>query len=65
MFGKILTSLLKLVMTGRKSSILDVWQGFEFAFVTIDCSSKSVDIFRDVWTKTNIVYVLLFNIFAE
>ena len=42
MFDKILSSLLKSVTTCVKSSILDIWQDFEFAFVTINYFRKNI-----------------------
>ena len=40
MFGKILSLPLKPVTTCGKSSISDVWEGFEFAFVVINYFGK-------------------------
>ena len=42
MFDKILSSLLKSVTTCVKSSILDIWPDFEFAFVTINYFRKNI-----------------------
>ena len=42
MLDKILTFSEKPVTTCEKSPILDIWQGFEFAFVTINYFRKKV-----------------------
>ena len=42
MFGKILNSSLWLIRTCGKSSISDVWQGFEFAFAAINDFRKKI-----------------------
>ena len=42
MLGMILSSPLKTVTICGKSSILDIWQGFEFALVAINYFRKSV-----------------------
>ena len=44
MFSKILSLPLKPVITCGKSSISDVWQGFEFAFVAINDFRKKIHV---------------------
>ena len=61
MFGKILSSPLKPV-TCEKSSISDVFQGFEFAFVAINYFGKSVSFLFTKFDEHSTPYIKQYSI---